>query len=99
MTIELIDGTVRAGLALATVLAIIVAFGLWQRGARTPVTVLLCLAGLTGGALAVEALVALTVRIAAPRTAEFNEFRWVLLAPWRHRGLWLGGAAVVAIAV
>ncbi|HUQ00877.1 MAG TPA: glutamine amidotransferase [Kofleriaceae bacterium] len=99
MTIELIDGTVRAGLALATVLSIIIAFGLWQRGARTPVTVLLCLAGLSAGALAVEALVALTVRLAAPRTAEFNEFRWVLLAPWRHRGLWLGGAAVVAIAV
>jgi uncharacterized membrane protein len=99
MTIELIDGTVRAGLALTTILAILVAFGLWQRGARTAVTLLLCLAGVCGGALAVEGLVALTVRLAAPRTAEFNEFRWVLLAPWRHRGLWLGGAAVAAIGV
>jgi len=99
VTIELIDGTVRAGLAIGAVVAILIAFGLWQRGARTPVTLLLCLAGVTGGMLAVEALVALTVRLAAPSTAEFNEFRWVLLAPWRHRGLWLGGAAVVAIAI
>ncbi|MBZ0235943.1 MAG: hypothetical protein K8M05_26685, partial [Deltaproteobacteria bacterium] len=80
MTIELIDGSVRAGLAVAAFLSILMAFGLWQRGARTPVTLLLCLAGVTGGVLAVEALVALTVRLAAPRTAEFNEFRWVLLA-------------------
>jgi uncharacterized membrane protein len=99
MTIELIDGTVRAALALTTILSILIAFGLWQRGARTPVTLLLCLAGVCGGALAVEGLVALTVRLAAPRTAEFNEFRWVLLAPWRHRGLWAGGAAVAAIGV
>lgn len=98
MTIELIDGSVRLALGGAAFLAIVVAFGLWRRGARTPVTVLLCLAFAAAGALAVEGLVALTVRIAAPRTAEFNEFRWVLLAPWRHRGLWLGGAAVVAIA-
>ncbi len=99
MTIELIDGTVRAALAGTVLLAILVAFGLWRRGVRTPVTLLLCLAFATGGAVAVEGLVALTVRLAAPRTAEFNEFRWVLLAPWRHRGLWLGGAAVVVIAL
>ncbi len=99
MTIELIDDTVRAALAAIAFVAVLVAFGLWRRGARTPVTLLLCLACVTGGAVAVEGLIALTVRLAAPRTAEFNEFRWVLLAPWRHRGLWLGSAAVVAIAI
>ena len=33
------------------------------------------------GALAGEALVALTVRLAAPGAADFNEYRWVFLSP------------------
>ena len=49
---------------------------------------------LSGGALAAEALVALTVRLAAPGAADFNEYRWVMLAPWGRLGLALGGAAV-----
>lgn len=49
------------------------------------------------GSLVAEALVALTVRLAAPATAEFNEYRWVLLSPWGRLGLALGGTAVVVI--
>ena len=44
-----------------------------------------------------EALVALTVRLAAPGASDFNEYRWVFLAPWGRLGLALGGAAVVGI--
>ena len=51
------------------------------------------------GALVAEGLVALTVRLAAPGTAEFNEYRWVMLAPWGRFGLALGGTAVVGIVV
>ncbi|MEO8700088.1 MAG: glutamine amidotransferase [Kofleriaceae bacterium] len=49
------------------------------------------------GALVAEALVILTVRLAAPGAAEFNEYRWVMLAPWGRVGLALGGVAVIAI--
>lgn len=99
MTIALLDGTVRAALAALAVVAVAVALVLRRRGARAPVTAVLCVAAAAGGALAVEAAVALTVRLAAPRTADFNEFRWVMLAPWRQRGLALGVLAVVAIAI
>ncbi|MDB4954792.1 MAG: hypothetical protein JWO36_2361 [Myxococcales bacterium] len=50
------------------------------------------------GALAGEALIALTVKLAAPGAADFNEYRWVFLSPWGRFGLWLGVAAVLAIA-
>ncbi len=56
----------------------------------------------SGGALAAEALVNLTVRLAARGTGEqghFNEYRWVLLSPWGRLGLALGGVAVIAIVV
>jgi uncharacterized membrane protein len=50
------------------------------------------------GALVGEALVALTVRLAARGTSDFNEYRWVFMSPWGRLGLWLGIAAVGAIA-
>ena len=43
------------------------------------------------------ALVALTVWLAAPSATDFNEYRWVMLAPWGRLGLMLGGIAVIAI--
>jgi uncharacterized membrane protein len=49
------------------------------------------------GALAGEGLVALTVRLAAPSSADFNEYRWVFLSPWGRLGLYLGAACVVGI--
>lgn len=49
------------------------------------------------GALAGEGLVKLTVWLAAPTSADFNEYRWVFLSPWGRIGLYLGGACVVAI--
>lgn len=48
--------------------------------------------------VAAEQLVALAVRVAAPETSDFNEFRWVLLAPWGRLGL-IAGIAVAAVVV
>jgi len=99
VAITFLGETIRVALVAAAVGALIVALVLRRRGARAPATAALCVVLAAVGALAAEGLVALAVRMAAPATAEFNEHRWVLLAPRRHRGLWLGGAAVLAIAV
>ncbi len=98
MTVALLDDRARLLLGAVAVLAALVALLLGRRGLRTATTAVLCLALTAAGALIAEGLVALTVRWAAPRTAEFNQHRWVLLAPWRRLGLWLGGSIVAAIA-
>ncbi len=97
MSIVLFSSLVRYGLAataglllLATILAVRANRG--RLGALLGVGVLFA-----GGALAAEALVALTVRLAAPGASDFNEYRWVMLAPWGRLGLALGGAAVIGI--
>lgn len=99
MTVALLDDRARLALGALAVVAAVVALVLGRRGARSATTAALAVAGLAVGALIAEGLIALTVRWAAPSTAEFNEHRWVLLAPWRHLGLWLGGSIVVAIAL
>jgi uncharacterized membrane protein len=81
-----------AVLAIATVLAV-------RRGRGGLGALLGVLAMFAGGALAGEALVALTVRLAAPGASDFNEYRWVMLAPWGRLGLALGAIAVAAIFV
>ncbi|HMG24212.1 MAG TPA: hypothetical protein VK607_22915, partial [Kofleriaceae bacterium] len=97
MNIVLFSELVRASLAVAAVLLIVATVVVVRRGygglgALTGVAALLA-----GGALAAEALIALTVRIAAPGAADFNEYRWVFLAPWGRLGLALGLAAVAGI--
>ena len=79
-----------AALAISTILAIRAKHG--RLSALLGAGVLLAV-----GSLVAEALVALTVRLAAPSTAEFNEYRWVLLSPWGRMGFALGGVAVLAI--
>jgi uncharacterized membrane protein len=83
-----------AGLALVMIAATVIAIrrGRGGLGAALAVTALLA-----AGALAGEALVAVTVRLAAPGATDFNEYRWVVLAPWGRVGLAVG--AVVAIAI
>ena len=77
-------------LALATVIAV-------RRGHGGLGALLGVAAFLAGGALAAEALVNLTVRLAAPSATDFNEYRWVLLSPWGRIGMALGGVAVIVI--
>lgn len=98
MTLELLDDRVRWLLAGTAVAGLALGVALRGRAPRAATVALIAMIGACG-ALAIEGLTALTVRLAAPQAAEFNQHRWVLLAPWRHLGLWLGGAAVTAIAV
>jgi len=90
VTIQLLTFQTRVALAIVAVVLIAAAVILSRKGRGTIASILLV--GVVGcaGVLAAEGLVALTVRLAAPRAADFNEFRWVLLAPWGRRGLWLG---------
>jgi hypothetical protein len=83
-----------AGIAALMLIATVVAV---RRGKGGLGAALGVVALLSGGALAAEALVALTVKLAAPSTTDFNEYRWVMLAPWGRLGLALGAVAVIAI--
>jgi uncharacterized membrane protein len=99
VTIALFDPAARAvviGLAVAAA-----AVGLALAGRPWPRvrTLAWCALFAALGLLAAEGLVAAAVRWSAPRAADFNEHRWVLLAPWRRPGLALGGLTVIAIAL
>ena len=97
MNIVLFPTLVRYVLAAACLVLMIATVLAVRRGKGGLGAALGVLALLSGGALAAEALVALTVRLAAPGATEFNEYRWVMLAPWGRLGLALGGGAVIAI--
>ncbi|HTJ47273.1 MAG TPA: glutamine amidotransferase [Kofleriaceae bacterium] len=98
MTIALLGWPLRIGLGvLAIVLAVLA--GAFRRARPNASSILLVAAMGAAGLVAMEGLIAITVRLAAPHEAEFNEFRWVFLAPWRRTGLVLGLVAFVAIGV
>jgi hypothetical protein len=96
MTIALLEGPIRIVVGAAAVALAVAAITLTRRR-PTLAGGLLVAAFLLAALIAGEQLVALTVRLAAPDTAEFNEHRWVLLAPWGRLGLALGVVAVAAI--
>jgi hypothetical protein len=81
MNIVLFSTLGRVSLAAAAVLMIIATIVAVRRGYGGLGALLGVGALLAGGALAAEALIALTVRIAAPGASDFNEYRWVFLAP------------------
>ncbi len=97
MNIVLFSTLGRAALAAAAVLLIVSTVVAVRRGHGGLGALLGVAALLSGGALVAEALVALTVRLAAPGASDFNEYRWVFLAPWGRLGLALGGAAVAGV--
>ncbi|HEY4242726.1 MAG TPA: glutamine amidotransferase [Kofleriaceae bacterium] len=97
MSIVLFSALARISLAAAAVILLAATVIAVKRGHGGLGAALGVGALAAGGALAGEALVALTVRLAAPGAADFNEYRWVFLAPWGRLGLALGGVAVVAI--
>src|SRR5258705_10852597 len=88
----------RYALAIACAIFAIATVIVVRRGHGGLGAALGVLALFSGGALAGEALVALTVKLAAPSATDFNEYRWVFLAPWGRLGLALGGIAVIIIA-
>jgi uncharacterized membrane protein len=97
MSIALFTNELRLALAIAGVVLGIFAVIAIKRG-RAAFGAMFGTGALAAlGALAGEGLVALTVRLAAPSTTDFNEYRWVFLSPWGRIGLYLGALAVVAI--
>lgn len=97
MNIVLFPDLVRYALAIAAVVLGIATVFAVRRGRARAGAALGVTALAAAGSLVAEALVALTVRLAAPSTTDFNEYRWVMLAPWGRIGLAFGGLAVVAI--
>ncbi|MFT3696394.1 MAG: glutamine amidotransferase [Kofleriaceae bacterium] len=99
MSIVLFSMAVRIALAISGVVcgAFAAIFGKTGRSRLAVAFAVAALALL--GALAGEGLVKLTVWLAAPSSADFNEYRWVFLSPWGRIGLYLGGACVVAIVI
>src|SRR4051812_31110619 len=97
MSIVLFSPLMRVSLAAAAALLIIATIVAVRRGHGGLGALLGVSALIAGGALAAEALIALTVRIAAPGASDFNEYRWVFLAPWGRPGLALGAAALAGI--
>ncbi len=97
MNVALFSTLTRFGLALAAVMFVMLAVWLFRRrrpvrGAAAGVLAL----GMVG-ALAGEGMVAIAVHFGAPSGVDFNEHRWVMLAPWGRFTLLLGGVATVAI--
>ena len=97
MSVALFSTLTRLGLALAAIMFVVLAVWLFRRrrpvrGAAAGVLAL----GMVG-ALAAEGMVAIAVHFGAPSGVDFNEHRWVMLAPWGRFTLLLGGVATVAI--
>jgi uncharacterized membrane protein len=99
MNIVLFSSTMRYGLAIAGAVLLIATIIAVKRGRARLGTVLGVGALAALGALAGEALVALTVWIAAPGTADFNEYRWVFLSPYGRWGFYIGLVIVSGIVV
>ncbi|HTL34554.1 MAG TPA: glutamine amidotransferase [Kofleriaceae bacterium] len=99
MNIVLFSATLRLGLAIAGAVLLLATIISVKRG-RARLGTMFGVGALAAlGALAGEALVALTVRIAAPGTADFNEYRWVFLSPYGRWGFYIGLVIVSAIVV
>ncbi|HTM22919.1 MAG TPA: glutamine amidotransferase [Kofleriaceae bacterium] len=100
MNVELLSAGQR-WLALVVLLAsTAAAVILARRGARGGwVAAASGLAVVAAGALLAHLLVGWVVARAAPSDADYNEYHWVLLSPWGRRGLALGAAAALAVAL
>src|ERR1043165_1377479 len=99
MNIVLFSATLRLGLAIAGAVFLLATIISVKRG-RARLGTMFGVGALAAlGALAGEALVALTVRIAAPGTADFNEYRWVFLSPYGRWGFYVGLVIVTGIVV
>jgi uncharacterized membrane protein len=101
MTIQLLAGDVRIALTLAGVALLAIAFVLRWRRVAAPLVVLAAAAGMVAlGAVLGERLAVFVAGRAAPDTTDYNEYRWIVLAPWGRLGLALGcGAAALVVAL
>lgn len=101
MDIALLTSDVRLTLAaVAAALGVLAAVLRWQRAPAGGVVIAATLALTIVVVILLERLLGLVVAWAAPQDVEFNEWRWVLMAPWGRLGIWLGFAtAAVALAL
>jgi uncharacterized membrane protein len=99
MSISLWPSTMRYALAIVGALLLLLAFVANRRG-HARVGAAFAIAAMAAlGALAGEALVTITVKLAAPGAADFNTYRWVFLSPYGRWGLYVGMVVVAAIVV
>ncbi len=100
MTVDLFSATERLAL-LAVVLAAAATAGVmrWRRAPAGAVVIAVAVATLGLVALGAEQVVAWLVDASAPDSSDFNEHRWVVLAPWGRAGIAAGGLAVAAVLV
>jgi len=90
MNIVLFSANARIAIAIAAAVLVIATAIAVRRGHARVGAVLGVGALASLGALAGEALIALTVYLAAPEAADFNEYRWVFLSPYGRWGLYIG---------
>jgi uncharacterized membrane protein len=100
VTVDLFTGTERLAL-LAVILAAAAAAGVmrWRRTRSGAVVIAVAVGALALVALGAEQVIAWQVDAAAPDSSDFNEHRWVVLAPWGRAGIALGGLTVAAVLV
>lgn len=99
MNIVLFSSSARYALAAIGIL-LLASTVILVKGGRTRYATVFGVAALMAfGALAGEALVALTVRLAAPGATDFNEYRWVFLSPYGRWGFYVGLVIVAGIIV
>jgi uncharacterized membrane protein len=94
MSIALFSSTMRVCLAVLAIILALATLVVVRRGHSRAGAVLGIGTLAAGGALAGEGLIALTVRLAAPGAADFNQYRWVFLSPYGRWGLYIGLIAV-----
>ena len=97
MNIVLFSMNTRIAIAIAALLLVVAALIAVKRG-RGRLGAMFGVGALGAvGALIGEALVALTVWLAAPAATDFNEYRWVFLSPYGRWGLYISVIVVAAI--
>ncbi|HUS67147.1 MAG TPA: glutamine amidotransferase [Kofleriaceae bacterium] len=103
MSVGLFSDTLRLALLIVGgVAALAAALMAWRRVRAGLVVLATAIAVAALGAAGIEQIVAWLVASSAPDAADFNQHRWVLLAPWGRAGIALGlacAAAVMALSV
>ncbi len=98
MLIELYSNAGRIALgATGAGLALVAGILAWRRVRPGVVVGVTVAAALALFLLGLEQLIAWLVTMSAPDTADFNEYRWVLLSPWGRAGIGLGLLCVAGV--
>lgn len=99
MTVSILDSNERWGLLAAALVVAAAAYALHRRRRPGAVVPLIVVAAIIVDVLISERLVAFLIQGLSNKSSDFNEFRWVILAPWGRLGLALGAAVAVAVVI